>query len=488
MAITWSTVADLAEETVPSITYADFAFYTIWGTTQHTNVDLYQGKRSRLWIGLAAYATRFPGEVLYATPFAYKGFPEVYYGGWRIRTTYASSTYDDVFTYPIDQYITSDMDDNLPAPLSPPSASEDIAESEDGEILQYVSAFVDGAYTPGNAVRTYCVFPKNFHAPDFFNSTASFYLEYIATDSRYASAASIVASIMMKKGADESFIDTDSFDASLTSSLRHTVTSGQTVAEEIKEIVRNDDNFPLLYFNINGQFSYMTQKAPNTCELLRTNIVGNISHEISNEHIVNDVLMSRYSPYLIKITRRSAAPTVINDNEDAEIYWYQDVVPSDTNKDGKYMYTAVEDFDFSSVPEKGITAGISGTNKWTHSSTRDSSNDASIEKYGLVGLRHKNADYNAVDSFTGEIQNDIVRCRFLDDVDDALDRVVYENRPKQRVTLTQNMMGMDFDIGYTTEFDAGTGTIDDLRCIERTTDFNNLTVESTWLESFIPTT
>jgi len=475
MAINWQTIGD---EMYGHISSGDMAMRTsfVRATATKNDASDTNGRQSRLWRVWEVYAQKD----MFVTPFSKDNVSADNYGGLRIRCSYSTGEYDDECTYPIEQEVIPLRD------IDPPSSLGDFPMHGRDGALKYVTPFCY-TYYDYPAVRIRAMFPYNANCahPE---ETHSFYIEYIHTGARKDYGANIIASILVNRGLAPVFINTTRFDSdeSSGSELSHMGTVSESIGSAFKSIVQSDTNFPFLYIDNSGKISYMSQKLPEPVTLSADSCVGAISSEVVESHIVNSMQASWDRPYLVSTDGAGNAPTVIADDEEGEIANPTIEASSGTGKFGEYKYEAKQDFSFSSALEYNREQ-----DKWKIDSTDNSDNDASIEKYGNVGLRNKEDDFTIVDSeFVAQKESIQYYCISSEnDANTALDRVVYENRPKRRVSFTQDMMGLDFDIGYMVEnFDAGTGAIDDLRCIERTTDFNNLTVESVWLESFIPTT
>lgn len=480
MAINWSTIGD---EMYGQINHSDMEMTTpIARATATTNRDSdTNGRESRLWRIWEVYASKN----MYVTPFSKGNVSINNYGGLRLCCAYSTGGYENEYTYPIEQEIIALRD------IDPPSSLGDFPMREKDGVLKYVTPF---CYTDTDypTVRIRAMFPYNALC-SHPEESHEFYIDYIHTGARKDYGANLIASILVNRGLARSAINTTKFDyaASVGAVLNHTGTANKSIADELKTIIQSDTLFPFLYVDYEGKISYMNQKTPSGVGVDTDSCIGAIAIETVDSHLVNSIQASWGMPYLVLTEGAGNAPTVIVDDENGDIVDPTVESSSGTGKFGEYKYEAKQDFSFSKALEYDREQ-----NKWKIDSVNNSNNDASIEKYGNVGLRNKDDDFAIIDSELVQEKESIQYYFIFDEVDaeDALERVCYENRPKRQITITQDMMGMDFDIGYCDwGFDVGTeiagninGVINNMRCIERTTDFNNLTVESVWLESFLP--
>lgn len=301
----------------------------------------------------------------------------------------------------------------------------------------------------------------------------------------------VIAAILIEKGLDTSFVDTDAFDRADTEWQDYFGTSGvgptvyyyrtfnELVSQTIKDLQLH--TWDLLFVDINGSLSVGSGTNPYTVTLNTDNVIGSISSESGYDFICNSVDFRWDRPVYMRANKSLAAPTMPDSDDNLK------EVPNTDDGEYGYNYVAHPDPEGAKLLDNSTP---SSAFEWGLDSSGLLGNLGSVGKYGRRGLHHNDAYEISGESETKKLESLRLRSiRKKSFIADYAARTVYENRPKQRVIMTQDMMGMDFDIGYMAEdFNAGTGAIDDLRCIERTTDFNNLTVESVWLESFLPTT
>jgi hypothetical protein len=279
----------------------------------------------------------------------------------------------------------------------------------------------------------------------------------------YGNPAEVIAAILLHLGADDDFIDTDAFSdaddglAAMTTEPQVLVTreAGETVAETIKRIVRHSND--ILCVNMEGKLALISRTSPpaGPTSLTVSDVIGKVTWRYAREYISNKAVTS-FGEW---------------------VYRYGD----------RTNYPGGSGWSFSATFDRQADWDTTGILSSTEEDT------TSQAKYGEKVLSNISKEMETRDENGRIIDGELVTRPayhfpyfFDEDCRDAvMERLTdVESTLRREIEITQDLRGMDFDIGYEVTGIEVTGDGDTITatCIEKEIDFQNLTVKSKLLE------
>ena len=297
-------------------------------------------------------------------------------------------------------------------------------------------------------------------------SWGPFHLYHYQPWAWYGTVAEVVASILLRLGLHQDYVDADSFDDAYDGQATdmgiyapYVYVSrdfGRPVAELIKEVCRHSHDG--LYYDMEGRLAMSSRTRPYTADPPDPASILAISHRFTDEHLVNTARFTYGQVCRTTVDDRTEPPTQISG------------VVEEENPD----YVSMAEFEAGGQSRQSDT--------WSYSVT-DSTSVSTYGEYPLGGERPE------VDEDGNTTTVPVTHMRFFSSgaaAQGLASRVEKESGIKRELTVVQDFRGLDFDVGYViedVELTSDGDTISDMRCIIKEIDFNNLRVTSVFLET-----
>ena len=282
----------------------------------------------------------------------------------------------------------------------------------------------------------------------------------------YGRPAEVVASILLRVGINEDYIDTASFDDAYDDQEYFTSTAvkvfvnrefGRSIADLVKEVTRHSQD--QLGYTMGGKLGMFSRTNPAYSG--STDGVIDIQNTATSKHLCNTLRLTYGQVTRQAVTDRVNAPTEIVSNDE------------ENNSD----------YDMSATWE------MTGESQLSDNWTLEHENTSSVSDYGEVPLGGIKLE---VDDNGNTVSVPVTHFRFYG-TDTPVEeyiakRIDYEGTELREITITQNLLGLDYEVGTVLAGKELTGDADTplfLRCIKKTIDFNRLTVTSVLLETSI---
>jgi hypothetical protein len=293
-----------------------------------------------------------------------------------------------------------------------------------------------------------------------------FHLYHYQPWSWFGRPAAIIASLLMRLGIDQDFIDTGSFDDSydeqevlgglIPQTLFVSREFGRKPADLIKEVCRHCQD--TIGYTMDGKFGMFSRTSPTYSGSVDSII--SITNTSTSKHLCNTLRLT-YGQVTRQVDRAGNRPTILDasDNE----------IPN------------VDYIDNAKWEQAGESQA---DNNWVVEAT----NSTSITAYGEIPLGGVVIE---ADDDGNTISVPVTHFRFFPnslDMELVTDRIDYEGTELREITITQNFLGLDYEVGTVLAGEDLTGDADTpfyLRCIKKTIDFNRMTVTSVLLETSV---